>query len=140
MAGTPDFRIFNVFSGIVSISGLAIRNGRDNVGGGIHNEATLTLGDCAILGNAATLSGGGINNLSTLTLSNCVVGGNSIAPGVAGGFGGGLHNAGTVVALKCLITSNSVAGLKRFIRATGIKPTRRQLTTPAVSGETSVTG
>jgi hypothetical protein len=27
-----------------------------------------------------------------------------------------------------------------FIRATGIKPTRRQLATPAVSGDTSVTG
>ena len=27
-----------------------------------------------------------------------------------------------------------------FIRATGIKPTRRQLTNPTISGESSVTG
>src|SRR5436190_2202812 len=38
-AGTPDFRIFNIQSGVVTVSGLTIRNGRAVDGGGIHNEA-----------------------------------------------------------------------------------------------------
>src|SRR5262245_47526493 len=39
-AGTPDFRIFHLQSGIGTISGLTVSNGRAEVGGGIHNEAT----------------------------------------------------------------------------------------------------
>src|SRR5437867_7453977 len=44
--GTPSFRIFNVRSGIVSISGLTLSNGDADPGGGINNNATLTLQDC----------------------------------------------------------------------------------------------
>src|SRR5213078_2031480 len=60
--GTPDFRIFDVLSGNVIISGLTVSNGRDDVGGGIYNLADLSLNDCAITGNFATESGGGIVN------------------------------------------------------------------------------
>src|SRR6516162_4893442 len=57
--GTPGFRIFNIqSSGIVALSGLTIQNGQADFGGGIHNEsATLTIRDCAIVGNAVTQQG-----------------------------------------------------------------------------------
>ena len=87
-----------------------MRNGRESVGGGIHNETTFTLLDCVITGNAATEGGGGINNLSTLTMSNCVIRANSVSGGTAGLLGGGINNQGTVTAINCTISSNSVAG------------------------------
>src|SRR5437762_492944 len=72
-SGTPDFRIFDVLAGNVTISGLTVSNGRDDDGGGIYNQADLTLTDCAVIGNFATESGGGIFNTSLMSISNCVV-------------------------------------------------------------------
>jgi hypothetical protein len=60
--GTPDFRIFNVVWGDVTISGLTVSNGRDDVGGGIYTQGDLTLNDCTVSGNFASESGGGIFN------------------------------------------------------------------------------
>ena len=108
--GTPDFRIFNLQSGIGTISGLTVKNGRAAVGGGINNDSTFTLRDCVIIGNAATNSGGGINNLSSLALTNCVIRGNSVSGGAAGGLGGGLNNDGTLTATSCTVSSNSASG------------------------------
>src|SRR5439155_26229659 len=48
---TPDFRIFSVQSGSVTISGLTVSNGRGVYGGGMHNETTLMLRDCTISDN-----------------------------------------------------------------------------------------
>src|SRR5436190_7582754 len=111
-AGTPEFRIFHVQPGVVGItSGLTIRNGRADNGGGILNEATFQLLDCVIADNSATTSGGGLNNLSTLTLSNCVIRGNSVAGLLSGtAFGGGLNNHGTLTNLSGILSSNSVTG------------------------------
>src|SRR5205823_8560682 len=55
-AGTPDFRIFDIRSGTVTISGLTVNNGRAGSGGGILNQARadLTMHDLVISGNAAT--------------------------------------------------------------------------------------
>src|SRR5207249_9186013 len=47
-SGTPDFRIFDVLAGKVTISGLTVSNGRDDDGGGIYNQADLKLTDCAV--------------------------------------------------------------------------------------------
>src|SRR5690349_15372553 len=56
-AGTPDFRIFNVDAGVVTIQGLTIRNGRADSGGGVHNETTFNLRSCVIVGNFASQRG-----------------------------------------------------------------------------------
>src|SRR6266404_7425232 len=40
-AGIPDFRILNITSGSVTISGLTISNGRATTGGGINNQGNL---------------------------------------------------------------------------------------------------
>ena len=106
----PAFRIFDLQAGIVSISGLTIRNGSADNGGGVRNATTASLSDCVIIGNVATDSGAGINNLSTLTLSNCVVDGNVISGGAAAASGGGINNEGTLTALQCVVSSNSVTG------------------------------
>jgi len=62
-AASGDFRIFNVTAGAtVAISGLTVSNGRADLGGGIHNQGSLTLNECMIAGNFATEMGGGIAN------------------------------------------------------------------------------
>ena len=107
---TTDFRIFNIQSGIVTISGLTVSNGRADVGAGINNETTTTLRDCVILGNTATNRGGGVYNGSTLTNIDCRLVGNAVT-GVSGaGYGGGLDNDGTFTATNCSFSSNSVTG------------------------------
>src|SRR5438105_7370170 len=51
-AGTPNFRIFNFQSGIVTLSDLSLSNGREIIGGAINNEhATLMVRDCVIIGD-----------------------------------------------------------------------------------------
>ena len=68
--GNAISRVFHIgTAATVAISGLAIKNGTassqnypDNSGGGIYNDhATLTVNDCAITDNFASV-GGGINN------------------------------------------------------------------------------
>src|SRR5439155_1189600 len=107
-SGTPNFRIFDVLSGTVTISGLTVSNGRDDVGGGIYSSAELTLNDCAVTNNFATESGGGIFNTSSMIISNCVVRGNSAAGETGDGFGGGIYNATSAAALKSTISDTSV--------------------------------
>ena len=107
-AGTPEFRVFNVNAGIITINGLGVRNGRAELGGGINNETTLTLYDCFIDGNAAFGRGGGVYNLSTMTLSNCVINGNSVRNDTNTAYGGGIYSEGTVTSSGCVVRSNSV--------------------------------
>src|ERR1043166_4789689 len=47
VAGTPDFRIFDIRSGTVTISGLTVNNGRSDLGGGVLIQARgdLTMHD-----------------------------------------------------------------------------------------------
>src|SRR6266508_4291928 len=103
--GTPDFRIFDIWSGTVSISGLTVSNGRADFGGGIYNGFILDLNDCRITGNLATQSGGGIaNDGGTMTMSNCVISGNAGDEG----WGGGVYNGGTLDATDCTVSNNTV--------------------------------
>ena len=82
--GNNASRVFHIASGkTASISGLTIRDGRGQYGGGIFNDhATLTLTNCAVTLNQADFSGGGIdsegfNGSVTLTVRNCTLSGNS---------------------------------------------------------------
>jgi len=97
---TPRFRIFNVGSGTVSLSGLTVTNGKtaDGVvgtfgtrggdGGGIMNFGTLTLTDVTVTANRT--GDGGFGNS---------FGGN-------GGLGGGIYNSGTLTMTNCAVTGN----------------------------------
>src|SRR5437867_10304132 len=111
---TPEFRIFNVTSstGTITISGLTVSNGLALFGGGINNEGSLTLDDCAITGNVAKESGGGVANRlngSSLTLINSFVTGNSVATSGIDGWGAGVYNGpGTMVVTHCTVSNNSL--------------------------------
>jgi hypothetical protein len=108
----PDFRIMKIASGVVNISGLTISNGSESNGeggGGIRNDGTLTLTDCAISANVSKVIddgfgdlspgiGGGIRNNGSLTITNSIISGNTAASapdtgtGGANGLGGGIYN------------------------------------------------
>src|SRR4029077_15033915 len=88
--GKATSRIFQIDTGkTVTISGLTIRNGQGNFGGGIFNgaSATLTITNSTLTGNAAAF-GGGIFNSGTLIIANSTFSGNMA------GDGGGTYNDG----------------------------------------------
>jgi hypothetical protein len=121
---TPLFRVFDIETGMVSISGITIKNGAafdggkfvDNVGGGIFNRGTLTVSDCVITGNTAPTTaanaigfGAGIfsDELSHLTLINTTISGNR-----ASAAGGGLSTIDAyLLATGCTFSDNS-AGIQ----------------------------
>ncbi len=140
---TPAFRVFNLQPpGIITISGLTVNNGLDDLGGGINNETTSALRDCVVTGNSAVSIGGGINNFSTLLLSNCVVGGNSAGSSTEAGFGGGVGNTGTMTAMRCLVTNNSAVGGPGLIGIGGgiYSAGTLAITNSAVSGNSALGG
>jgi len=132
------FRIFNITSGTVGLSGLTVRDGRtpdavspnDNFGGGIQNQGNLTMTDVIVTANqtggtvyvSSAGSGGGVANLqsATLTMTNCSVTGNitgNSPPGhgdMNGGDGGGIYTQGTLTMTNCIVSGNSTGnGLYR---------------------------
>ncbi len=86
----------------VTISGLTIRNGQGNFGGGISNGAggTLTVIDSTLSGNTAAF-GGSTFNSGTMTIVNSTVSGNT------SGEGAGIYNAGGSVTT---ITNSTFSG------------------------------
>ncbi len=102
--------ILSIDSGsIVSVSGLTLAQGSSASGGAIDNGGTLTLTQCAITGDTASLDGGGIDNDGTLMLNQCSIRGNTSK------YGGGLYNSGTAMLFGCTIwddTSSSGGGIE----------------------------
>ena len=99
VSNTPMFRVFNVQAGTVSISGITIENGVafdntsffDNVGGGIFNQANLTVTDCVITSNNAPTTG--------------------VSPPLSTGFGGGIFSAqgSTLTLINTTISGNQAS-------------------------------
>jgi hypothetical protein len=88
---------------IVSLSGVTIRNGQQQIGGGIHNTGILTLTNSTVSGNSAAIDdGGGISNVGILTLTNSTVSLNS-----ATRDGGGIFNGGRVDLFNATVTDNA---------------------------------
>ncbi len=98
--GTPIFRVFNIGSATVTISGLTIANG---------NTA-----DGAAGGSNPGVNGGGIINTGTLTITNSSItgnltgsgGSNGSGTGGPGGDGGGIYNSGTLTVTNSTISGN----------------------------------
>lgn len=80
--GNATSRVFQITSRqTVTISDLTIRNGHAGTdGGGILNDATLTITNSTLSGNTA-VHGGGTFNAGTLTIVNCTVSGNTAVSG-----------------------------------------------------------
>jgi fibronectin-binding autotransporter adhesin len=89
---------------IASFSGLTITGGNASggFGGGLGNDGTVTLTDCAISGNSAKY-GGGLENYGTMSLSDCTISGN----GSPSGNGAGLDNQADATLTDCTISGNS---------------------------------
>jgi hypothetical protein len=96
--GSRSDRVFHVGSGRVFISGITIRHGEANWGGGIRvNGGTFAVRNCIIAGNAAVnrenqeTGGGGIYvQGAKVIISNCTItnnAGNSAAGAKGGGIG-----------------------------------------------------
>jgi len=109
--GNAASRVFHISSGkTVTILGLTIRNGHDEIaGGGIYNDhGILTVSNCSVTGNSATF-GGGIQNdarpggSATVTINRCTLSGNSAT------FGGGVGNSGTLNVNNSTISGNSAS-------------------------------
>jgi CSLREA domain-containing protein len=107
-SGAGLFRIFNVPSGTVTISGLTITKGFLPVGGqggGVFNLGTLTLSNDAISANQLTGagSGGGVYNGGGLTINGSTINGNQA---LNTGSGGGIFNVGTLTINNSTISGN----------------------------------
>ena len=84
----------------VLISGVTVRHGNADLGGGILNFGTLTLTDSIVEANLAEW-GGGISNFGDLSMSGNTVSVNRAA------VGGGIYNRGTFALENSLISGNS---------------------------------
>ena len=132
VSGNSASLVFDVEDGgSAALSGLTITGGNADYGGGVRNDGgALTVTDCAISGNTATLQGGGLATRfgGTTMLSGCSISGNSAADGggvsnasastlslvnstvsgnTASGKGGGLYNYATATLTDVTVSANS---------------------------------
>ena len=136
ISGNHTASLFVVNAGATaSIDSLTITGGLSNKGGAVNDNGTLTMVNCVIDGNAATLRGGGglfVGNTGSLTLShstltnntsqtnggglfvafsgaaslsNCTISGNASLGANFGG--GGIYSQGTTTLDRCAISGNS---------------------------------
>lgn len=108
--GSNSNEVIAVFSrgtttGNATIRNLTIQNGRDTVsGGGIVNEAIISVSDVRIINNHGR-TGAGILNFGTATLNRVEISGNT-----ASGNGGGVHsNSGGMMTLTNVTISGNAA-------------------------------
>src|SRR5438552_3603845 len=100
------FHVVGLLGGpTVQISGLTVRNGvGDRGGGGIFNSGTLALNASAVVDNSTGgAGGGGVANDTdaVLTLTDCTVTRNTASNG------GGLGNLGAVTIVRTMLSGNS---------------------------------
>ena len=112
--GNSTNRVFEIFVGPVSFSGLTVRNGlAAGFGGGINNRSTstVTITNSIISNNQASGFGGGINNngAGTVSISNSSVTGNTA---LGSNFGGGINNNfnGTLNVTNTVVSGNTAGG------------------------------
>ncbi len=97
-----DFRVFNINTGSVAISGVTIRHGNsitDNHGGIFNSGGTLTITSSTVSSNGGT---GIFNAGGTLTLTNSMVSGNN---------GHGIRGGGTITVIDSTISGNNNNGI-----------------------------
>ena len=102
--------LFDITSGVNSISGLTISSGAGTNGGNLANQGTTTISNC-IFQNGSAINGGGIFNQSSLTLNSCTIQSNQCF-GTGTQYGAGIYNdsGGTLILNSCNLNSNSMNG------------------------------
>ena len=94
---------------VATISGLTIENGMSNFGGGIASEGTVTVLNCNLMNNSASIGGGGIYNSTNPQGSLSVIGttlSNNTSPT---GYGGALYVDGGALTVTNSTVSNNTA-------------------------------
>jgi hypothetical protein len=159
VSGNNASRVFDISAGSAALSGLTISGGNADKGGGLLNSGgTLTLTNCTISGDAATVQGGGIATRfgGTTTLYDCLVSSDT-APAGGGVFnsqstlslvnatlignsattqGGALYNSGGATTLtNCTVSANS-ATTGGGVFSSGAGATLK-LTNTIVAGQTA---
>ena len=120
-ANTPAMsRVFTVDVGTtVHMSDLTIRNGLDDVGGGILNNGSLSLFQVRVVDNevrpdTTEAHGGGIDNHGPLTIESSLIDNNvavgSTSPSCFAGIGGGIYSDAPLTLRKSSVTRNRAAG------------------------------
>ena len=101
--GANTYRVFTINSGAaVTITGVTVRDGSADSGGGIWTAGDLHLGASHILSNSAAVDGGGVFvDQGSATLSGTQVLGNSAD------HGGGILNYGTLTVVHSTISDNT---------------------------------
>jgi hypothetical protein len=105
VSGKGVNRVLNVLGGVVTVSGLTIKDGQFQGANEVVGTAPAREGD-----------GGAINNASDLTLKNCTItansaiGGAGIFGGGASGQGGGVFNTGMLTLDGCTLSNNTAGG------------------------------
>src|SRR5262249_27822173 len=117
ISGNHTDRVIAVSGGVKALlTGLTIRDGHSNIGGGISNYATLTVGNSTLSGDTATSFGGGIRNFGTLMVRNSTISGNS-----AGLNGGGISNYSKLTVNNSTLSGNSAhygGGISNYLNRT----------------------
>ena len=113
---TGGARVLQIITGQVYLSGVTIRNGFDDGGGGIANNGALTLTNSTIANNGAAIVGGGIANSGNLAIYYSTISSNSSA-----GWGGGIHSGsdGTLTIAGSMISDNHASDFGGGIRNDG---------------------
>ncbi len=113
ISGGGAVQVFQVASNVTAkLSGLSITRGSAAVpGGGVANQGSLTITNCAIFGNSVSvgISGGGIDNAgnnSTVTLIDSFVAFNQAVDALDAG----ILNSGTFKMVGSTIEQNSATG------------------------------
>jgi hypothetical protein len=132
LSGADSGIVLTINAGItVSLRNLTVQDGNDGIVGGLQNLGATTVTDSSFLDNA----GGGIDNEATLTVANSTVSGNSDAtfPSYVGGgifsdqgttmtvtnttvsgntatAGGGICNLGTMTVENSDVVNNTASG------------------------------
>ena len=90
----------------VTLDSLTITGGYDVFAGGIWNSGNLTVSNCTLLANYASLGPGGIYNDGNLMVSDC-----TLFDNVALYAGGSIANAGTATLTSVTVTNNQGGGV-----------------------------
>jgi len=99
--------VFTIELGVTAtITGVFVRHGHGQQGGGVDNEGTLMLERVRIWQNEAISGGGGIFNASNAVLT---VRNSEIAYNKSINAGGGIHNQGTAILENVRVVANSAA-------------------------------
>ena len=114
---TATYGVFAITSGITAtLENMTIRHGKSANSGGIYNQGTLTINNCAITDNAATGQGaGGVNSLNSgaLTINNSTISENTHTSNdnlSAGGIKA--DNTGALTLTNCTISGNSSTSMQ----------------------------